>query len=230
MVVREPGTKYEYSPAGYTIIQQVLVSIYKNPFADIMQSLILKPLDMEQSTFAVPLPQKYKNKIATPYLPDGKPVPNGPYMFPAVAAGGLWTSPSQLAHFLIAFEEAEDGKSTGKLSATLVHKMTKPTINHNMGLGIDINLNRYGDEETGKGNYFGFSGFNTGYLSLMVGSKNGNGVIIMVNTAPYMTVKDVTQFKFLKLLERHIAILMTGQVSKLNCGIIVFLISSFYKL
>src|SRR3990167_3047856 len=103
IVIRQPGTKYEYSPAGYTIIQQVLEDIYPQPFAEIMQQLILNPLSMQHSTFMSPLPKKYLSDVAMPYLPNGKPLANGPFSFTA-AAGGLWTTPTDLAKFLIAIQ------------------------------------------------------------------------------------------------------------------------------
>lgn len=183
-VVRQPGTQYEYCPAGYTILQQLLVDTYDESFSAIMHQLILKPLGMTRSTFEEPLPENALSNIAQPYLPNGEPMPGGPYIFTASAAGGLWTTPSDLARFLISIQQALAGKKQGVMTATMVSAMFVPSINPNMGLGFEINMDKNG-QAVSHGNYFGHSGFNSGYLALMVGSKTGgNGVIIMVNIAP----------------------------------------------
>lgn len=207
-VIRQPGTQYEYSPAGYTILQQLLVDTYHMPFALIMDQLILKPLEMNHSTFDEPLPQKALLNIAQPYLPNGKPLPNGPLVFTAAAAGGLWTTPSDLARFLISIQKALAGKQQGAMTPTIVNEMFVPGLNPNMGLGLEVNLNKNGQEEAKPAEYFGHSGFNSGYLALMVGSKTGgNGVIIMINVAPMdmSTTETPRQYTFLMNVLKKIA-------------------------
>jgi CubicO group peptidase (beta-lactamase class C family) len=206
IVINTPGTKYKYSPASYTIIQQTLVDIDQQPFAVIMKKLILNPLDMQHSTFAQPLPKKYLSSIALPYLPNGKLMPNSPLIFPTAAAGGLWTTPSDLAKFVIAIQKALAGKSQGEITPQLVKQVMEPGTNHNMGLGFEVNINKYGEVIKNSGDYFRHGGFNSGYLSMMVGSKqHGNGIVIMVNSAPYMDDPKVTQYEFLQNVIKYIA-------------------------
>jgi hypothetical protein len=56
------------------------------------------------------------------------------------------------------------------------------------GLGFDVNVNRYSEHQKDgapTGDYFEHTGFNSGFLALMMGSKTGgNGVVIMLNMAP----------------------------------------------
>ena len=206
-VVRQPGTRYEYCPAGYTILQQLLVDTYHESFSGIMHQLIFQPLKMTRSTFEEPLPENDLSNMAQPYLPNGKPMLGGPYIFTASAAGGLWTTPSDLARFLISIQKALAGKKQGAMTAAMVSEMFVPSINPNMGLGFEINMDKNGHEVT-QGNYFGHSGFNSGYLALMVGSKTGgNGVIIMVNVAPVdMSAVDTpVQYTFLMKVIKKIA-------------------------
>lgn len=206
-VIRQPGTKFEYSPAGYTIIQQVLVDLYQMPFAKIMRQLILQPLGMDHSTFASPPSEKYLTKIARPYLPNGEPLPKGPFIFTASAAGGLWTTPLDLAKFLIAIQKVLAGESIAGITPRIIRSMMTPGLDHNMGLGFEVNINRYGEKTARNGNYFRHIGFNSGYLSIMVGSKNqGNGIVVMVNSAPAnMSKTKVTQYDFLAHVVKHIS-------------------------
>jgi CubicO group peptidase (beta-lactamase class C family) len=76
-VVRRPGVTWVYSPAGYTILQAMLMNIYGTPFADIMAKLALQPFGMTHSTFLQPTPPSLTPSIAVPYnpVPVGAPQP-----------------------------------------------------------------------------------------------------------------------------------------------------------
>ena len=49
------------------------------------------------------------------------------------------------------------------------------------------------------GGYFAHTGFNSGYLSLMMGSKSGgNGIVIMINVSPEdMSTSQIPEYTFL---------------------------------
>lgn len=205
IMVRKPNTKYEYSPAGYTIVQAILVDIYQLPFDKIMQELILTPLHMNNSTFIQPLPESYYRNIAWPYLPDGTIPPNSPYAFPQ-AAGGLWTTSGDLAKFVIAIQKALTGQRKDNISKKIVEELMAPGLSHNMGHGMEINIDRHGAMSDEQGNYFRHVGSQTGYLCMLVGSKQGgNGIVIMTNSGPYMTEKEVKQYAFLVKAVKHIS-------------------------
>lgn len=207
VMVRKPDTKFEYSPAGYTIIQQALVDIYQKPFADVMSLLILNPLKMIHSTFDEPLPRAYFDNLAMPYLPDGKLMPNSPLIFPESAAGGMWSTPSDIAKFVIAVEKTLAGRPQFDFDEIPMKKMLTPQLDHHMGLGFEVNINQFGEPVDGEGNYFRHGGFNSGYLSMFVGSKKyGNGVVVMINAGPYMDATDIPQYDFLADVIKQIAI------------------------
>ena len=52
----QPGTRYEYSGGGSTILQLALSDVREQPFEEILQETILDPLDMTRSCFCQPLP------------------------------------------------------------------------------------------------------------------------------------------------------------------------------
>jgi CubicO group peptidase (beta-lactamase class C family) len=205
IMVRKPNKKYEYSPASYTIVQAILVDIYRLPFDKIMQKLILTPLHMNNSTFIQPLPKSYYRNMAWPYLPDGTMPPNSPYAFPQ-ANGGLWTTSRDLAKFVIAIQKALAGYSQDGITKKIVKEMMTPGLSHNMGHGMVVNIDKSGAMTNEKGNYFQHGGSQTGYLCILVGSKQGgNGVVIMTNSGPYMTEKEVKQYDFLVKAVKHIS-------------------------
>lgn len=56
------------------------------------------------------------------------------------------------------------------------------------------------------GGYFGHSGFNSGYLAVLIGSKTGgHGLVAMVNAAPLDMSGDVPGFAFLTDLVKRVA-------------------------
>jgi CubicO group peptidase (beta-lactamase class C family) len=227
-VVRQPGARWDYSPAGYTVVQAVLMAIYGQDFARVMRRLVLAPLGMDDSTFAQPLPADLIPRMAVPYLPDGRRLPDGPRVFDTAASGGLTTTAIDLARFVVALQKALRGEPQGRITPRIARAMMErqpglidpadcfPTADpgakacrSSWGLGLDVNLDRYlehrGDGEP-TGGYFGHTGFNSGFLSLLMGSKaGGGGVVAMVNMAPEDMSGPAPQFRFLTDLGRRVA-------------------------
>ena len=206
-IVAAPGTKTIYSPYGYTIIQKFLEEHYKMPFHKLMDSLIIKPFNMGDSTFAEPLPKSYLPKIALGYNENGKLISLKPLSFAASAAGGLWTTPTDLANYVIKLEDSLDKASTSPLKTKTAKEMLTAGVDNNWSLGFEVNRNSYGEHTNKKTDYFFSNGWNSGYLSMLVGNtKLHNGDVVMINTAPLMTFKGrVTQYDFLAKLLVKIA-------------------------
>ena len=227
-VIRKPGGTWHYSPAGFTVVQALLMDIYNQDFASIMQQLVLAPLGMSDSTFVQPLPENLVPRMAVPYLPDGRRLPNGPLVFNTAASGGLVTTPTDLAKFVIALEKALNGATQGRITPRIALQIMErqpgrlepgsfletadpgvKACQSSWGLGLDVNLNRYFEHQKDgepTGGYFAHTGFNSGFLALMMGSKTGgNGVVVMLNMAPQDMSGPVPQFSFLQALVRRVA-------------------------
>jgi len=227
-VLREPGTLWAYSPAGYTVIQAALMDLYGKPFAVIMDDLVLKPLRLDDSSFQQPAPETLTTRVATPYLDANRALPDGPRIFIAAASGGLTTTPSDLAKIVIAVQKALAGTQQGRITPEIAKAalerqagMTAPdacfpsnvpgeqACRSSWGLGFDVNLTKYFEhapDTAPTGAWFGHSGFNSGYLTIMLGSKTGGkGAVIMLNVAPEDMSGDVPQWGFLVHVVRHIA-------------------------
>lgn len=178
-----PGEKFNYSGGGYIIIQQALVDVYHQSFTKLMQTLVLQPLKMSHSTFQQPLPLEQLKGIAMPYRPDGTVVTGGPHTYVEQAAAGLWTTPADLAKFVISIQQSLAGNQQ-VLNLQEAELMITPSINKNMGLGFEIGVNQYG-KSTENGHYFMHMGENEGYRSILIANtKNGDGLVIMTNMSP----------------------------------------------
>src|SRR5580704_15234844 len=169
----EPGTIWRYSGGGYVIAQQLLQDVTGEPFPKLMHDTVLEPIGMTRSTYEQPLPKSRLAEVATPYRPDGQPVPGGPHVYPEMAPAGLWTTPSDLARYAIEVQRSLSGLSNHVLSAAMVRQMLTPGLNH-QGLGPGV-----GGSE--KHPYFTHGGSNEGYKCNLVAYNDGDGVVIMTN-------------------------------------------------
>jgi CubicO group peptidase (beta-lactamase class C family) len=168
-----PGTKFRYAGGSYTIVQQMLIDVTGQPFPELMQELIFHPLHMVHSTFQQPIPEKLRRLVAIPYDEDGKAIEGGPHTYPEMAVAGLWTTPSDLAVFALAIQDALAGKPGAIVSPTTAREMLQPVLGF-YALGFAIAGND-------PNRYFSHPGANAGFLSFFFAYEKGDGVVLMSN-------------------------------------------------
>ncbi|HEY7236619.1 MAG TPA: serine hydrolase domain-containing protein [Gemmatimonadaceae bacterium] len=172
---RPPMTLMEYSGGGVMLMQQALSDARKRPFADIMRDDVLRPIGMTHSTYEQPLPPSLDRNAARAHSRDGKAMGPKWHVYPEQAAAGLWTTPSDLARFLIEVQRSAVGQSNRVLSRTLVQEMLSPVGVGDYAVGFSI-------AKIGQGWYFSHGGSNWGFRSTMIAHKvKGYGLVIMTN-------------------------------------------------
>ena len=173
-----PGKTWRYSGGGFVIVQEVLSDVTGIPFPKLMHDWVLDPLGMKHSTFQQPPPHELLSQAATPYLDDGSAVPGGPHVYPELAAAGLWTTPSDLARYVMGILQALSGKSKRLVSTATAHAMLIPGYaigpEDQQAIGLIV-----GGSTARK--YFNHSGGNTGYRCFLVAYQNGDGAVVMTN-------------------------------------------------
>ncbi|WP_051971804.1 serine hydrolase [Massilia sp. 9096] len=168
-----PGSIWRYSGGGYAVVQQALIDRGGKPFADLMHDAVLAPLGMNDSSFAQPLPQALAARAALPHDEEGKPYNGGAYVYPELAAAGLWTTPSDLARFALGVQALAAGHSK-LLSPRLARAMLQP-VKNGYALGFEV-------EGKGDSLSFGHGGSNAGYQnSLYAFTGHGDGAVVMTN-------------------------------------------------
>lgn len=179
-VFKEPGESWMYSGGGYTIMQLMISDIEGQPFPEIMETNVLKPLGMTESTFENPLPDTYHSMAATGYRVNGDEVEGKWPIYPETAAAGLWTTPSQLILWAKEIQQIQQTQEDGLLQAETVNEMLTPGMN-NHGLGPGVN------EHT-----FGHGGADEGFRARLIAWKEHPvAVVIMVNSDNGSIVQEI---------------------------------------
>lgn len=180
-VYKVPGTSWQYSGGGYTVMEQMIEDVTGRPFAEVARERVLQPSGMSLSTYAQPLPEGRWNETARGYRADGSEVEGEWHNYPEQAAAGLWTTPTELLTLSEHLLGILDGSVTdGILSPETVEAVLTP--NHPgdeafQGWGLGFGLNGEGDTFT-----FGHGGSNEGFKAQWTVYRNrGQGVAVMTN-------------------------------------------------
>jgi CubicO group peptidase (beta-lactamase class C family) len=195
-----PGEKWSYSGEGYSYLQSVVTHLTGQvnpkdcaPFeaglevcaTDIdafLKGSILGPFGMTSSGYL--WNDTMENHMARGHDPEGKPSkisrkPTGPSVARYAAAGGLCTTPTDYANFLI---EVIDPKPSDafRLEKDTLEEMFRPQVKRNSqsswALGWEIN-------HTKEGNFVRHGGGNPGFQCFVAASaERKSGYVIMTNS------------------------------------------------
>jgi CubicO group peptidase (beta-lactamase class C family) len=129
---------------------------------------------MRQSTYENPLPKSLEASAATAHGPGGDKVKGRWAIYPEMAAAGLWTTPSDLARYIIEVQRALAGQSK-ILSREMARQMvTVQKGNHGLGPA----LTNAGKESA----RFDHGGTDLGFEAIfMAYCDRGQGVVVMMN-------------------------------------------------
>ena len=145
------------------------------PFATIAKETVLDPLAMTDSTYEQPLPATESSSASAAHDSSGNVLQGGTHIYPELAAAGLWTTPRDLALFLIELQLSLQGSSNQLISTSLAAEMLSPPPGSTYGLGFDT-TNPGGEE------YFDHTGVNAGFQLAMIAHRSkGMGAVIMTN-------------------------------------------------
>jgi CubicO group peptidase (beta-lactamase class C family) len=173
-VEREPGRGFQYSGGAYCLAEQLITDVTGRGFADFAREMVLEPLAMSDSTFARPMPAELKRRAAVGHTAAGDRMAGGWLVQSGVAAGGLWTTPSDLARFVMELQRAYAGRSKLLGRAAARDMLTAQDASH-VGLGPWME----GERTSAR---FYHTGSNLGYRARLVGYLQGGwGAVVMTN-------------------------------------------------
>jgi CubicO group peptidase (beta-lactamase class C family) len=192
-IVVEPGTQYNYSGGGYTLLQLIIEEVTGETFSAYMQREVLDPLGMVHSSFE--WREDLRPATAIGYTASGLPYPN--FLFTEKAAAGLYTTAADLARFVAAEMPGPNGELAGRgvLLPETLDLMSTPIFplqtGAAQGLGQSILtipdgskvLQHWGDNSGWKG-----------YIA--ANPKWGVGFVILTNSDNGMNLSNDTMMKF----------------------------------
>lgn len=178
-----PFSKMSYSGGAYNVAQQLIEDVTKIPFAQFIKKVLLDPLKMNESTFEY-LDIDMSSNVAYAHPTNGIPMEGGWKTYPESAAAGLWTTPTDLAKWLIEIQEGLiPSDHPHILSKNLLDAMVTPQVVVH-GLGPIVN---------GEGNQLqiGFKGrtdgFTCGFVSFPYLKQ---GAVVMINAGNELAFVD----------------------------------------
>ena len=159
-VTLAPGTKWQYSSGGFAVMQQLILDATGETFPAILHRRVFVPAGMTASTFT-------------------RPIPGDARIYPELAAAGLWTTPGDIARFVLALRHSLDPAETPDRilqPLTAAAMITPPLAGSDYGLGIGV----LGSGETLQ---LAHSGSTVGFrCSLVYYPRLGHGAIVMTNS------------------------------------------------
>ncbi len=197
-----PGTSFEYSGGGYTIIQMALEDTLKKSIAELAAEHIFGPLGFKHTTMTQPSENGFPTNVALVHDENGKVIRSGLPITPQVGASGMWATPTDLAKISIEIQNALRNKNNKVISYNVAKKVTEVTALKNAVGGWS-----YGWQKSfGYNNYDWFScnGSNTGVGgNILATMTDGNGLIYLANGEKpnRFPVMNYTRNKILKVMD-----------------------------
>jgi len=172
-----PGSQWRYSGGGYTLLQLLIEEVSGEPFDLFMKRTVLQPLGMTRSTFVL---ASDASNVAEFFDANGRRSPH--YRFASLAATSLYTSASDMTHFIAAHVPGPAGEPAGRgvLTPATVASMRTPLASQ---YGAEIwGLGTMLYAPNGKGDFIvGHDGTNEPAINTTarLDPSSGDGIVIL---------------------------------------------------
>ena len=183
--IADPGISFSYSNSAMAIAQMMVEDITEKRYAEYMHEEVFKPLSMNRTIYLTK-ENESRYPLASAHWKEGQRTKHYHPMIAEHGAGGLWTTPTDLAKYLIEIQKGYLGEKTSVISPAAIKSMLTParqqlppfyTFLHGINMFIDNN----------KGTkYFYHAGEGGGHSALFIGGfENGKGLVVMTNLVDF---------------------------------------------
>jgi CubicO group peptidase (beta-lactamase class C family) len=224
----KPGSRFEYSGGGYTLLQLLIEEVSGLSFEAYMQQTVFKPLQMEHSTFHWFDSSQYQ--LAEFYNQDSTHAKH--YHYTALAATSLYTSLSDLELFVQTHLPGKQGEPVGRnaLKPETVSLMRKP---HAQQFGVDIwGLGTILFAPTNTNDFIiGHDGKSTPPINtaIRLNPETGDAIIVLETGHPILATRLASEWVFWRTGQVDsmlFAMQMDNMILTIAMGWIVILIGS----
>jgi CubicO group peptidase (beta-lactamase class C family) len=210
VVTVTPGSAWRYSGGGVCIEQLLMTDVTGQLFPEILRERLFDRIGMGSSTYEQPLPPARAALAASGTYADGREVPGRWHVYPEMAAGGLWTTPTDLAKFAIEIALSAQGRANHALSQGMAREMLstqfpqvgEPTWGDKlhpdrMGLGFFLG-------DASRPARFGHIGDDEGFAAILIlFGDTGQGAVIMVNSELGIEIANLVLASIAKEYDWH---------------------------
>jgi CubicO group peptidase (beta-lactamase class C family) len=169
--IAEQGT-YRYSGGGYMVLQKIIEDVSGKSFETFMQETLFAPSGMTSSTFNI---QSEPDGLAFGHNWNGKRRVDPWQDYPQAAPAGLWSTPGDLARWLVSYGKAYQGDRAQVITTESARAMAEEIVD-NTGLG-------FGVHGAGDALHVSHAGWTIGYRSyVFYFPESGDGIVIMTNS------------------------------------------------
>jgi CubicO group peptidase (beta-lactamase class C family) len=131
---------------------------------------------MSDSFFAQPPPYALLERVATGHHADGTELPGGWRVIPELAAGGMWSTPTDLAKLLLAISRAFRGDDNRLLDREMIRAMLTLQDPGPYGLGGALGGSGRGLVLMKRGQNVGYQGY------MLIFPQTGQGMVVMTGS------------------------------------------------
>ncbi len=188
----EPGSGWDYSGGGYTLIQLLIEEVSGETFSDFMDARVFEPLGMDRTTFDYAQAQDWG--LADNYTPEGER--EAYRWYAAQGAASLFTTAADMARFI---EVQVQGGGQSVLTSQTLERMR---TSHASQLGADIwglGVMLYAPNGQG-GHIIGHDGNNAPAINTAArfDPATGDGIVVLETGSSILATQIASEWVFWK--------------------------------
>lgn len=175
-----PGSAWRYSGGGYVLLQLLMEDVTGEPFERWMARELLRPAGLRHSLFGR-LPDAPLTRAASGH-DEGQVIEGRRANKVELAAGGLWTTPTELARLSLGLQRVMAGRDQPWLRASRLAQARQPQAVPDARSGLGLFLHDAAS--------FGHDGRNAGFDSswAMDGQR---ALIVMINANAFELIEEI---------------------------------------
>lgn len=172
-----PGTQFDYSDAGYCLIQLLIEEAAGKKFEVLAEEMIFRPLNMKNSRYVSRFEDIDSSSYACGHKKDGSVISGKYSIYPYPAAAGLWSTGADLASLVIEHMSSLQGQGKLKISKAIMNEMITPQ-EHAPWAGLGLFL-----EGTETERNVVSQGWGLGYQCMLKANPyTGDGIVVLTNS------------------------------------------------